>query len=142
MENQREAFSKYIYETNIEGSRKASSYIKALDWLSEMISIEPLGFDDCKNIWFVDSVERLQDLYLFVLKESRKKNYSKWNIDGVPKSYLQNGYCSAALKCYQEFLVETNYENTVLDIFDKYDDSEEEIVNKLDHCCPVKNVNK
>lgn len=132
MKNQREAFSKYIYDTNREGSSKASSYIKALDWLSKMILVEPFGFDDCKNIWSVGSVERLHYLYLFVLKEARKKDASKWNIDGIPKSYLQNGYCSAALKIYQEFLVEYNYENAVLDVFEQCDDNEDEIVDKLD----------
>lgn len=132
MLKEKEAFTQFIYSTNAVGSNKAASYILALEWLSKMLEIESLGFDDCKNIWEVDSVDRLQELYLLVLEESRKGEASVWNIQGVPKSYLQKGYCSAAIKSFQSFLVENSYEQDLLGLFDDYKGDENEIVKKLD----------
>lgn len=132
MPNYRERFSRYIYATNVDGSNKASSYVRALDLLSEMLKEAPLSFDDCKNIWGVASVGRLHELYLRVREETRKKDKSVWNIPGIPKSYLQNGYCSAALKNYQEFMVEYDYENSVFSAFEEYNGPEGGIAERLD----------
>jgi len=132
MPNYKEEFTQYIHINNVEGSGKAKSYVRALDLLSEMLEKKPFGFVDCKNIWTVDSVDRLHELYLFVLDEARKKDESAWNIQGVPKSYLQNGYCSASLKSYQEFLVEYAHEQIVLTVFDEYEGDESNIIGKLD----------
>jgi len=132
MPNFKEAFTKFIHATNVKGSNKASSYILALDWLNKMLEAVPFGFSDCKNVWVIDSVERLHELYLFVLEETKKKDASAWNIQSVPKSYLQNGYCSAALKSYQEFLVEYTYEQNILTVFDEYEGDESNIIGKLD----------
>lgn len=92
------AFTQYIY------SSKAPSYIKALDLLGQMLMAESYGFADCKDIWSVYSVNRLHDLYVFVLSERKKGDASGWNIEGIPKSYLQDGFCSAALRSYIEFI--------------------------------------
>lgn len=110
----KKAYTEFIYSTNFEGSNKAASYVKALEWLNKMLEAKPLSFGDCKNIWSVNSVERLHDLYLFVLQEARKKEDSIWNLPNIPTSYLKNGYCSAALKTYQEFLVGLSYEQKLL----------------------------
>ncbi len=132
MPNLKEPFTQFIHSTNVEGSNKASSYILALNWLNKMIEIKPFGFKDCMNVWEINSIERAHDLYLFVLEETRKKDASAWNIREIPKSYLQNGYCSAALKSYQAFLVEYNYEKELLDTFEAYDGNEDELPNKLE----------
>lgn len=131
MANYKKAFTKFIHATNVKGSKKASSYILALDWLSKMIAIEPLDFVDCRNVWEVNSVERLHELYLFVLDESKNGDSSVWNIQEIPKSYLQKGYCSAALKLFQEFIVEHVYEQKLLNVFDNHQGSETEIIAKL-----------
>lgn len=98
------AFEDFIHAGNVNGSGKASSYVRALHLLSEMLKAHPLGFADCQKIWTVHSTERLKSLYLLALAESKKGNQSKWNLPGIPKSYLQNGYCSAALRSYIQFL--------------------------------------
>ncbi|MEL0658676.1 hypothetical protein V6255_05925 [Psychromonas arctica] len=84
------AFTDYIKATNLNGSQKANSYIKALDILSSLIKHEPYGFNDCKDIWKVESVERLYQLYVFVLQQSKKKDNNLWEIEGIAKSYLAN----------------------------------------------------
>lgn len=131
MINYKEAYTDYIYSTNSEGSNKAASYIKALDWLSKILEAKPLSFGDCKNIWSVNSIERLHELYLFVLKEARKKEDSVWNLPNIQTSYLKNGYCSAALKTYQEFLVGFRYEQKLLDALDTITKDETSIIENL-----------
>jgi len=104
----KQKFEDYIHAGNIPGSGKASSYVRALDLLSEMLKAHTMGFADCQKIWNVKSAGRIESLYRLALAESKKGNQSKWNLPGIPKSYLQNGYCSAALKAYQQFLEQYN----------------------------------
>ena len=125
-------FTNYIHANNVTGSKKAASYIRAIDLLNKMIQSTSFEFEDCKNVWSVSSVERLNELYLFVLQESKRGDASAWNINGIPMSYLQNGYCSAALKSYQEFLIEYVYEQELLTAFNEHKGAESEVVEKLD----------
>lgn len=124
-------FKSYIQATNIEGSGKAASYIRALDLLGEMLDVESLGFDDCKNIWHVNSIGSLSKLYESVLIETRNFESSVWNIVGLPKSYLQNGFCSGALKSYIEFIVENSYELQLFNVFELHSSNEDLLPQKL-----------
>jgi putative restriction endonuclease len=128
----KKAFSKHIHATNVDGSKKTASYIRAVDLLNEKLKVESFGFSDCENIWNVNSVDRLQELYLFVLMEGKNGDEGTWDIKGIPTSYLQNGYCSAALKNYQEFLVEHVYEQELPTIFNEHKGDESKVVEKLD----------
>ena len=102
----REAFQKFMYADNADGSGKASSYVRALDLLCKMLQAHPMGFEDCREIWNVESIERIKSLYELVKEQSNKGIDSLWNLPDIPVSYLQKGYCSAALKAYEEFLQE------------------------------------
>ena len=125
-------FKIHIQSTNIKGSGKATSYIRALDLLCEMLTVEPLGFNDCKDIWHDNSIERLSQLYELVLIETRNFESSVWNIDSLPKSYLQNGFCSAALKNFIGFIVENSYELQLLNTFELHNTDEALLPEKLD----------
>lgn len=108
------AYTDYIKATNIAGSQKANSYIKAIDILNMLIRHEPQGFYDIEDVWQVVSVDRLYQLYLFVLQQSKNKESNLWEVEGIPKSYLANGFCSAALKSFMKFLVEFEFEQRLL----------------------------
>ena len=113
------AFTDYIKATNVAGSQKANSYIRAIDILNQLISSESFGFYDCVDVWKVDSVERLYQLYLFVLQQSKKKENNLWQIEGIAPSYLANGFCSAALHYFMKFLVEFKFEQQLLNNLNK-----------------------
>jgi putative restriction endonuclease len=110
-------YSIYITETNISGSGKATSYIRALDLLSEMLTVKSFGFDDCIDIWTITSLQRIAQLKELVTVEQRKQNNSEWLSGCIPPSYLIGGFCKAALVNYAKFLAESNQENNLFDTF-------------------------
>ncbi|TAE88809.1 MAG: HNH endonuclease [Verrucomicrobia bacterium] len=123
-------FENYLNEDNIAGSGKASSYIKALDWLSQMLKIESYGFMDCLDIWSVSKPDRLFELRSFVLEE-QKKSVSPWITKTIPISYLRDGYCAAALSQLIQFLPQKVYTNKILKIYDSCSDDEQELKSRL-----------
>lgn len=127
----RNAFKSYLNEHNREGSGRANSYIKALDLLSKMLRIEPYSLHDCSEIWTVNSVERLQELRVFVLKEQKKGAKSLWRSDAIPVSYLRDGYCAAALTQLINFLPQHEYSEWVLQTLETHQGDEDELKNKL-----------
>ncbi|HBR94057.1 MAG TPA: hypothetical protein DEA90_07820 [Opitutae bacterium] len=127
----REAYRAYLYGSNLKTSRKASSYLRAIDLLKQMLQREAYSFSDCVDIWNVKSVERLQALYEFVLTEAKLGDQTPWHIP-ISSSYLQKGYCSAALMSLQEFLVESQYQQEQLETFESHTGDESELAPKLE----------
>ena len=125
-------YSEYLYKTNLSGSGKATSYIRALDLLSQMLMVEPFGFDDCIDIWAVTSLKRVAELKALVAVEQRKKLESVWLSGDIAKSYLINGYCQAALTSYAHFLTEFNQENDLFDVFKRHSGSGRDLSSTLD----------
>ena len=97
-----------------------------------MLQIQPYSFRDCVQIWSVYSTERLEELRQFVLQEARKGNESPWVNDAIPTSYLARGYCAAALRSLQNFLVEYRHRQRLLKVFEEHSGDEAELVSKLD----------
>ena len=129
----RSAFTEYLNATNLTDSRKASSYLKAFEHLETILAAVPKGFEVCQNLWEVESPQRLLELRELVRDEQKKKDGSDWSLKSVAPSYLQNGFCSAALTSYIEFLVEYRHTNEILDAFERHEGSEDDVVKKLDH---------
>ena len=128
----KKAYSEFIHSTNIEGSGKANSYIRALDLVSEMLQIESFGFDDCIDIWHITSLSRVDELKGLVATQQHKGQASSWMVKEIPSSYLLGGYCQAALTSFSKFLVSTNQENSLMDIFQNYEGSASELSRLLD----------
>jgi len=125
-------FTNYLYSTNAEGSGKATSYIRALDLVSEMLSVESYEFPDCINIWLIESVDRIHELQDFVIREAKKGKSSPWVSDSIPVSYLRDGFCSAALSSYQEFIIEHQHTKAQLETFESHTGDESELAPKLE----------
>jgi len=98
----KEQFKNYISSTNLEGSRKASSYLRALDLLDQIISEDSIeGYED---FWSVDSPKVVARLYSYAL-ENQATDGSVFLHPSRPASYGKNRFYSAALKAYGQFLV-------------------------------------
>ncbi|TVP77628.1 MAG: HNH endonuclease [Puniceicoccaceae bacterium] len=107
------AFKAYLYSNSLDTSRKASSYLKALEWLPKMLARESYGFEDCIDIYSVDSIQRLHELREQVLQEQKKGPESPWVHPDISASYLGNYYCSAALAALIEFQLQNQYSQQV-----------------------------
>lgn len=127
----KEAYALHLRSNNLEGSGKASSYLRALELLEAMLRERPEGYEDCRDIWAVDSVERLEELRQRVLLEAKLGEESVWQIEGLPHSYLRDGFCSAALLSLQQFLVEHRHETELLALFEAYQTDEAGLGEKL-----------
>lgn len=125
-------FQQHLEAVNLPGSGKASSYLKALKHLSRMIEYEPLGFEDCQDTYSVQSIKRLNELYEVTNEQKHLGPKSIWVIRGVPRSYLQNGYCTAAIRAYQEFLIQYAYESVLLERYTSFEGHAEDLPAKLE----------
>ena len=100
------AYRNYVFETNLSGSKKASSYLRALDMLGEILALSGGPFQAISSLWECTSPQLIDELYHYT-KEDQKTG-SIFNTDHAP-SYWQNGYYSAALRTYRNFLIEQHY---------------------------------
>lgn len=118
--NTRTQFSQYIRGENLEGSGKAPSYIRALELLGPILA-KTREFSDCADVFAVQSVERISDLYEYVLQQQRLEDGGVFN-GTKPASYWQKGFCSAALKSYREFLILAPYRQRLWDLVESAED--------------------
>ena len=102
-ETTKKSFEDYLLRSNKTGSGKASSYIRALSLLEQMLDRQPHGLEHCRDLWAVESVSKLHELYELVLKQAKQPKQSGWVFDDIPGSYLEKGFCSAGLRAYIEF---------------------------------------
>ena len=98
-----------------------------------MLRSKPMGFADCEDIWSVRSLARLQKLYKAAREQTRLGAGSPWNLHGLPPSYLLAGYCSAALKSFLNFLIESAHKRKLLDTFQAHQGNEDELAKKLNN---------
>lgn len=107
----REAFVRFVHESNTDGSGKADSYIRALDMMGPILTQhypEPIIHG---TMWRAFSVEQLNKMHRWLCEEAKKSKYENTELLRAfkSKSYLQNGFCSAAVKSYRDFLVIKGY---------------------------------
>lgn len=131
MNSIKQAYEDYLHENNTVGSGKASSYLKSLEWLREMLDVEPYGFSDCKDIWSIHDVSRIHNLRERVLEEKRKQSQSLWVNDNIPVSYLRDDFCSSALAELIEFLPQYRHTQQVMEVIKQHDGDESELAKKL-----------
>lgn len=127
-------FISYINEHNKEGSQKASSYIRAIELLDEVLRTNAKdtlqGFN---SIYDIVSIETISKLYDYVLEEQKNENGIFKDVE--QSSYWRKGFFSAALKTYLDYLKngtnvkkdnrkiwveKTNNENPEVDMLDSF----------------------
>ncbi len=111
-------FTQFILENNRDGSRKAPSYIRAIDLLGGIFAKHPHLQKRYGDVWSISDVELIDELYQFVLEQ--QKAYHKATgifVDETPVSYWRDRFCSAALRSYKEFLIIAPYEDSLWNIY-------------------------
>jgi hypothetical protein len=91
--NYKQRYTTWLNSTNKEGSKKAGSYIRAIDILSEITNME---------IFEEDNISTLNTLYEDLLIEQEKTD-GRYYYEQAP-SYGVSRFYSAAIKSYSEFI--------------------------------------
>lgn len=93
--NYKEQYTAWLNSSNEEGSNKAVSYINAIEYLSQITNTE---------IFEETNLSKLNELYSDLLKEQKNQNEGgKYFYPDAP-SYGKNGFYSAAIKSYSDFI--------------------------------------
>ncbi len=93
--NYKEQYTIWLNSTNKEGSKKAGSYIRAIEILSEITH---------KEIFEEDNLSILNALYQDLLNEQEKED-GKYYYEQAP-SYGASRFYSAAIKSYSDFIAQ------------------------------------
>lgn len=128
--NFRDSFVAYIKGENAEGSNRASSYIRAIELLDSILSRKASGELDADSIWSITSARHIQALYELVL-EHQKLGQAGIFKGEEPVSYWRDGFCSAALKSYKEFLVTHLYEQQMWETYQDSNIAPDQLSSKL-----------
>ena len=126
----REAFAMFVKAENRAGSNRATSYLRAIELLDSILGRKAPKELNADSIWAISSAAHIQILYQLVLE------HQKLGRDGIfageePISYWRDGFCSAALRSYREFLVTHLYEQKILDVYQDSGLRAEELAEKL-----------
>lgn len=104
----RSQYETYIHGLNAPSSNKASSYVRALDLLAIILQRPNPLYPSGADLWQIRAPAEIATLYETALRD-QKRDGSMFLADGLPRSYGANGYYSAALKSYGEFLATRGY---------------------------------
>ena len=99
----RESFTIWLTKKYGEDSGTSSSYIKAIDVLSQILS---------KELFKTTEGNYLESLYKDLIKEQRNQEGKYYRSDAP--SYGSNGFYSASIKSYREFLKAINESETIV----------------------------
>jgi putative restriction endonuclease len=128
----KKAFTKYILANNTTGSRKAPSYLQAIELINKIFSKTPHLHKRYGDIWSIQSVEVADELYLYILAQQKQFRDGKGIFVGEsPKSYWDGGFCSAAIKSYKEFLILHPYEERLWTIYNNTSKSPDDISKEM-----------
>jgi len=126
--NLRDKYAQHIHEQNIDGSNKASSYIRAMNLLDGILAVS--GLFSHQDFWSIVSITEIDRLYEYAL-EHQKKEGSEFLQADLPPSYGRNGYYSAALKSYQQFLVISQHKQSLWALYREPEIEPAELGKKL-----------
>ena len=69
--NCRDAYVRFVFADNVSGSNKAGTYVKALDYLSQMM--ERSALFGSRHFWSIASSEQVQQLYDYALANQKQQ---------------------------------------------------------------------
>jgi putative restriction endonuclease len=122
-------FLGYIYANNRPGSNKASSYIKALEYLEEILD-GVKHFNKFKNIYHITNVTEVIELYNFILEQQKEGSKGIFK-DDFKRSYWHSRFYSAAINSYKQFLIIYQHEQKLNKLLEDQADADVKQLSKL-----------
>jgi len=134
----RDAFGEFLREGSHDSSNKAASYLRALDLLGPILARRAPVHLQIADVWAVGSPTTCRALYSYV-REQQRLGKAGIFADEEPCSYWRDGFMSAALKGYVEFLVLSNHEDGLWLMLQDANGSPQEISRRLEEL-PVESI--
>jgi len=103
---------------NLEGSNKASSYVRALELLGPILAKRSRTFTHCSDLFATNSVSLIGVLYAYIREQQNLGDMGIFDSKSKP-SYWRNGFYSAALKSYKEFLILQRHQDDLWEIYNE-----------------------
>lgn len=127
----REAYALHLRSQAVPNSRKASSYLRALDLLGPVLAKSHGPFATVGSIWDSASIPLLSDLYAYVLDQQKREDTGIFAGHPSP-SYADNGFYSAALRDYRDFLIVQRHEQRLWEAYRAAPADPHELGRRLD----------
>lgn len=104
----KKSFIEYLRSVSAENSGKPQAYAKGMEVIEATFFSKALV--SVADIWEFITVDNIDALYEIVLREQKNDNgiFKEYK----PVSYWKDGYCSAALKEYKQFLSSQSIKHT------------------------------
>jgi len=115
---------------NLDGSNKASSYIRALELLGPILAARSKVFAQCADLYAIDSPKLVDQLYAYLIDQQNLGDKGIFSSTFKP-SYWRSGFYSAALKSYKQFLVRQHYEDDLWAIYSEPNIDPKELGRRL-----------
>lgn len=114
----RALYTQFMAEQNVEGSNKASSYVRALELLGPILAKHSAKYSRWLDIFSIQSVKLIDELYEYVLEQQNIGDSGIFDTNFKP-SYWRSGFYSAALKSYKEFLILRQHKDALWQLYNE-----------------------
>jgi len=125
-----EEYREDVVARNKPGSNRASSYLKALEYLGPILTASTGEYSDISDVFGISDAAIIKELYQYVLTQQSVGDGGIFSSKHKP-SYWRNGFYSAALKDYGQFLIRQSHAQKCWQIYDTPSLSPGEIGRKL-----------
>lgn len=126
----RNKYAADVWGRNAEGSNRADSYIRALEYLGPILARRSKTFAQCSDIFSICDSRVIRELYEYVTEQQRLGEHGIFH-DVEKPSYWRSRFYSAALKDYMAFLSQFRYEEKLWTIYNKEGSAPETLAEKL-----------
>jgi len=130
MNTMRNRYEHHMAAQNLEGSNKASSYIRALELLGPILAARSSRFAHYVDLYTIDSPKLIDQLYAYIIDQQNLGDKGIFSSTFKP-SYWRSGFYSAALKSYKQFLVAQRYEDMLWAIYSESELDPKELGQRL-----------
>jgi len=130
MNAMRERYAADVWGRNAEGSNRADSYLRALEYLGSILARRSKTFAQCSDLFLISDSGIIRKLYEYVTEQQRLGEYGIFH-DAEKPSYWRSCFYSAALKDYMGFLSQFRYEEKLWTIYNTEGSAPETLAEKL-----------
>lgn len=118
-------FTEFVKASCSPSSNLPGSYMRALRYVTKFLNDYVPQYASLPPVWEIDSLDVIEELYVFVKAEEKKGEASAFYCSDLPKSYLKHRYCTNALKTFGRFLSSAMMEDNAISIYNSTNDAED-----------------